>query len=312
MAPRRPDSETIAAIRAHWHARHQGELTEDQVALERKGRLPAATKVTVTPETARSPAWFTCGDCPEGARRYRVDVGADPGSPPLRHITAIRRHFREVHDVRQLPDAYIDRDASLPALVVYGPSTPLRGAHALCLLCPDGHNRILIEDPPYGDARSFRWLTMMHPELVRHVEGLDPVARAERFEAHHRGIIPQVSKPALKGAPNAARRGPPPSGPTELELGLSALIRAKAEAGMGITRAITELVALMERDPVDYACQLARVLPGMSAHRRLPKDRLAALTRVVYGRLERTERGLWAIWRRRSGDAPRLAGEDPG
>ena len=92
---RGPDIETIAAIRVHWAARHQdeGELAEDGIATERKGRLAATTKVAIIPETRKSPAWFICRACPEGGQRYRTDVGADALDPPIRHLTAIRRHF---------------------------------------------------------------------------------------------------------------------------------------------------------------------------------------------------------------------------
>ena len=309
VKPREPDIETIAVIRAHWYARHQAQLTDEEIILARKGRVAEATKVILTPETLQSPAWFTCLACPEGARRYRTDVGADPLRPPPRHVAAIQRHFREAHEVEDLPAGRIYHDPSVPALAVYVPSTPLRGAHVICARCPEGNNHVLIEDPPYGDACSFGRLLTLTAGLIDQVGGLDPVARSERLEAHHRGIIPQVGHSGIQRALKAARRGPPVHEPTALERGLLALTGAKAATGMGITRAIGELVALMETDTVAYACQLAGVIPGMAAHRSLLPQELAKLTRVRYGPLERTERTLWAIWDRRPGDPPSAATE---
>jgi hypothetical protein len=92
--------------------------------------------------------------------------------------------------------------------------------------------------------------------------------------------------------------------PTELTDGLGALLGALVARGTPITRAITQLLALMDTDPVAYARELADVLPGMAAHRGLPEAALAAYTRDWYGRLERSERTLWKIWRRRAGGAP--------
>ncbi len=311
MATRRPDHETLAAIRAHWDSCHHRTIADYEIAVERKGRLADTTRVTVTPETASSPAWFTCRACPKGARRYRVDVEVDPVSPPPRHIAAIRRHFRESHGVRRLPENRIYRDPSTPTLAIYERSTPLTGAHVICLLCRPGNNRILIEDPPYGDARSFGWLTTMYPGLVREVAGLAPLARANRLEAHHRQIIlPRLTEKAVALAVQAARQGPPVLAPSQVTAGIEVLLATKVASGTPITHVITELSALMETNPVGYAWELAGVIPGLEAHRTLPPEDLATLTRELYGRLERRERTLWTIWRRRSRD-PSLAAPSP-
>ena len=64
-----------------------------------------------------------------------------------------------------------------------------------------------------------------------------------------------------------------------------------------------DLATLMEEDPVGYACHLARAIPGLGAHLTLPPEELAGLVRRLYGRLERTERTLWAIWGRTPNDS---------
>jgi len=198
MATRRPDPQTLAAIRAHWATWHLSSIAENEISHVRPGRIARATKATVTPETRASPAWFTCLACPEGARRYRTDVDVDPTNPPARHVAAIGRHFRIAHRVRRLARERIYGGSNLPALATYGSSTPLEGAHVICALCPEGNNRVYIEDPPYGDARSFGQLTLHYPHLTDELVGLDPVSRAKRLEAHHRAVvIPVATRPAI-------------------------------------------------------------------------------------------------------------------
>lgn len=298
MVSRRPDLETLAAIRDHWAARHGGEITGDQIALERKGRLAESTKVTFIPETRQSPAWFICQKCPDALRRHRVDVGVDPVRPPKRHVTAIRRHFREAHGVRSLPAARIYHDPEIPALAIYGPSTPVAGAHVACLMCPDGNNRIIIEDPPYGDARSFAQLRMYEPELARKFARLTPVQRAAQLEAHHRGITAEATQPAVDRALRKLRTSESARELPEAEFGLRVLLVDRVANGTLITRAINDLVDLMETDPVGYACAVAGAIPGLAAHRTLPADDLAALAQDLYGPLERNRRTLWRIWAR--------------
>ena len=306
MARVRPDPEVMAAIRIHVGRRHGRGIGEEEIARERRGRLAGATLLTFVSETERSPAWFTCLLCPEGARRYRVDLFTDPARPPARHVEAIRRHFAEHHEIPRLSGRRIYRQpSSAPrALATYGRSTPLRGAHVVCHCCPLGMNRIFLEDPPYGDARSFPELLMRSPALGLEIAGLEPRARAERLEAHHRGIVvPSVREQAITRALRLARADPPSREPTELEDGLQTLLRSQVAEGTPITRAIQDLATLMEEDPLGYACQLARAIPGLEAHLTLPPERLAGLVSDLYGRLERTERTLWAIWGRTPNDS---------
>ena len=298
MTTRRPDPETVAAIQAHWDARHTGELTEDQIALEQKGNLAGATKVTFTPETRQSPAWFTCLECPKGVGRYRVDVRADPVYPPKRHVEAIRRHFREVHGVELLAEECIYRDSSSPARAIYGPSTPLRGAHMICLECPEASKHIILEDPPYGDARSFSELTMQEPGLARRLARLSLVDRAGQLEAHHRGINAEASQPAIDRALNKARRGPPRRKLTETQQGIQRLLLSEVRAGTGVTSAITELAAMARADRVAYAGHVASAIPSMERFLWNPPERVAELLIQFCGRPATTDRAIWAIWER--------------
>ena len=108
---------------------------------------------------------------------------------------------------------------------------------------------------------------------------------------------------AITRALRAARADPPRREPTELEDGLQTLLHSQVAEGTPITRAIQDLATLMEEDPLGYACQLARAIPGLGAHLMLPPERLAGLVSDLYGRLERTERTLWTIWGRTPNDS---------
>jgi hypothetical protein len=210
LATRRPDPEALAAIRGHWATWHLSWIAGEEIAHVRPGRIAEVTKAIVAPETRESPAWFTCLACPEGARRYRTDVGAGPTNPPSRHIAAITRHFRTAHGVRRLARERIYGGSDLPALATYGPSTPLEGAYVICGLCPEGNNRVPIEDPPYGDARSFSQLKILYPDLAAELVGLDPIACAKRLEAHHRAVvIPTAIRPATEWTLKRAQRPQP-------------------------------------------------------------------------------------------------------
>ena len=96
------DPEVLAAIRVHVGARHGRAVGVGEVSVERRGRVAQATVVTFVPESEASPAWFICRLCPEGARRYRVDLFAQRARPPRRHVEAIRRHFAEAHGIGRL------------------------------------------------------------------------------------------------------------------------------------------------------------------------------------------------------------------
>lgn len=228
MAPRPPDPELLTAIRAHLAARHDRAIDEAEIAPDRKGRLAAATLVTHTPETPDQPAWFTCHLCPKGAQRYRLDLFATPERPPARHLAAIRAHFEEAHDTPQLPEEriYHGPASAEEALCVYAPATPRGGASFICARCPQGMNRILIEEPAYGDARRLAWLLGAHPAFHDQIAGLDdPEARAIRLEAIDRGLVaaatqgpskrpcdaPEADPPGPRASPTRSRRPLAPS-----------------------------------------------------------------------------------------------------
>lgn len=298
MATRRPDPETLEAIRAHRAARHEGEITDDEIALERKGRLTRSTRVTVIPARPTSPAWFICRACPEGGQRFRTDVGADPLHPPRRHIAAIRRHFRDTHDTSRLPASAIYHGGTEPALASYVPSTPLLGAQLICELCPAHENRIRLERPPYGDARSFPMLAARYPQIAASLPALTPAQRAARWEAEHRGITAEATQAGLERGLREARAADTAREPPEAERGLRALFLQRVAEGGTITKVIDVLVEQIHTDPDGYASTLARAIPGLEHHRELPDAQLAALARELYAPLERDKRTLWRIWRR--------------
>ncbi len=299
MATRSPDPESLAAIRAHWATWHLSWIAEEEIAHARRGRIAKLTKVTLTPETRASPAWFTCLACPEGARRYRTDVGADPTNPPARHIAAIGRHFRTAHGVRRLARERIYGGSNLPALATYGPSTPLKGAHVICALCPEGNNHVLIEDPPYGDARSFSQLKILYPHLTLELSGLDPSARAKRLEAHHRAVvIPAAIQPAIERALKKAQRGPPRRRSTETRMGIQSLLLKEVRSGETITSVIAELEVMARDNPAAYAAYIAREIPVMQRYLGHPPERIAEQLTQFCGKPATTARALWSIWHR--------------
>jgi len=298
MATRRPDPDTLAAIRTHWAARHEGEIAIDEIAIEHKGRLARATRVTVIPARPSSPAWFICRACPEGAQRHRADVGVDPLHPPRRHLAAIRRHFRKEHDITRLPASAIYRGGTEAVLATYVASTPLLGAQLICELCPAHENRIRLERPPYGDARSFPLLAARYPNVAANLPGLTPTQRAARWEAEHRGIRAEATQAGLEQRLREARAADTARELPEAELGLRALLLERVAAGGAITEVIDTLVEQIRTDPDGYTCTLARAIPGLEHHRTLPDAQLAALARELYAPVERDRRTLWRIWRR--------------
>jgi len=300
MATRRPDTESLAVIRDHWRARHgdQGELAEDQIAIERKGRLAGATRVTVIAARSGSPAWFICRACPEGAQRYRADVGADPLHPPRRHVAAIRRHFRDAHDIARLPASAIYHGGEEPVLARYVSTTPLVGAQLICELCPQLEDRIRLEAPPYGDARSFAHLAARYPQVAASLPGLTPTQRAARWEAEHRGLRADATQTGLEQRLREARAADVAREPPKAELGLRALLLEGVAAGGGITEVIDALDEQIRTDPDGYACTLARAIPGLEHHRSLPDAELATFARGLYPPLERDKRTMWRIWKR--------------
>ena len=300
MATGQPDPETLRTIRDHWTARHGREIPDDAIAIARRGRRAKATQVLVIPETRVSPAWFTCLGCPEGAQRYRVDVGASPTAPPPRHLAAIRRHFRVAHGVRRLHEGRIYGGSNLPALAVYGPSTPLAGAHVICGLCPEGNNRVYIEDPPYGDARSFAQLTMHDPDLARELRGLDPSARADRLEAHHRGIvIPTATHTSIERTLRRARAvRPMRRGLTETQLGIRVFLLNEVRSGEPIAGVIAELELMARDNRVAYAEYIAREIPAMQPYLGHPPEQLAKVLSELCGKPATSARALWSIWNR--------------
>lgn len=292
------DPEVLAAIRAHMASRHQREVEAEQIAPERRGRLAQATLATVLPETPQEPAWFSCRLCREGARRYRLDLFATPERPLGRHVEAIRAHFAERHALPALPAdrIYHGPASAQDALCVYLPATPQRGAAFICERCPEGMNRILIEEPAYGDARRLAWLLLARPELHREIAGLEPAAQAMRLEAIDRGLVPAIQQSSLERAVRRARVRPPGRAPSGVELALRILLLARVEEGMSATGAITGLAAMMREDPIRYACSLGEAIPEMAPFLDFTAVSFAEFVTGLFGRLGRSERTLWTIW----------------
>ncbi len=85
---------------------------------------------------------------------------------------------------------------------------------------------------------------------------------------------------------------------SDLELGLRRLLLHRVSRGTPITEAIDRLTRLMTDDPVAYARELARAIPGWEHHLDLPRDELAQLITTRYGRLARDRRTVWRYWDR--------------
>jgi hypothetical protein len=297
MAIQRPDPDSLAAARAHWTAWHHSPIVEGEIAIDGNGRASDVRKVTLTPETTTSSAWFTCHECPAPAQRFRVDAGADPICPPSRHLAAIRRHLREAHGLRRLPRRRIHDGVDAPGMAIYVPSTALHGAHLICGMCRTGSNDVTIEEPPYGDARSFSLLVMLYPGLACEIASLDVHARATRLEAYHRAmVIPSATQRAIDRVLRTAGDGSSVPAQRDVDEAIRTLLATSVAMGTPITRTVPALVKLMDADPIVYACAVAAAIPELEVFRTRPPASVAALTRERYGCLERTERAVWTIW----------------
>jgi len=299
MAAQQPDTETLTAIRTHWARHHAGELTDEAICIARRGRPRKEVIVLVTAETRASPAWFRCLACPEGTQRYRSDVGASSTDPPARHVGAIQRHFRILHGYARFPKERIHGCSNLPALATYGPTTPMAGAHVLCALCPQGSNTICIEDPPYGDARSFAQLLRLYPHLRRELTRLDPIARADLLEAYHRAlVIPQATQSAVERAARRVRHRPTPPRANHTEAGIQGLLLTEVRNGENITSLIAALELLAKEHPSAYAGYIAHHVPEMSRLLHNSPEWIADYLITFCGQPARSARQLWAIWQR--------------
>jgi len=221
------------------------------------------TRVTYVPETPESPAWIICHDCPEGARRYRVDLFAGPTRPPARHVRAIGRHMAAAHGMTAFSARRIYRQRSSRALVTYLPTRSLVGAQMTCSLCPEGMRRHPLDEPPYGDARSFAYLGVFYPDFARQIARLAPAERAIQWEAHQRGLLSAATQPAIERAVQKARTGTPARALTETRQGIQRLLSAEVRAGAPITNVIDELAVMARSDPVAYAVRIAHHILSM-------------------------------------------------
>jgi len=299
MPKQRITDETIAAIEAHWARVHEGTISATQIAVLRSGPAPNGVLVSVIPETPESPAWFVCSRCPDGAQRYRTDVGADPLDPPPRHVAAIKHHFRERHGITLRADE-IYHDPGVPARVSYGPSTPLVGAHLVCSECPEGVNRVFFEETPYGDARSFSELRRRHPELVGQINGLSPAEQADYWELVHRGRAASATASGVRSALARARAETSAHRLGPLRVGIIRLLCAGVAAGNKITPLIDELVGMARNDPIGYRVRIARHMPEMDDVRDPDPKRIAATLTEFYGEPPTSRRALWDLWRART------------
>jgi len=290
------DDETLAAIRRHWSAVHATEIAHDQIASKRPGPAATGILVRVTPETAESPAWFECLACRAGRRSYRVDVGADPLCPLGRHVAAIARHFAEAHGITEFGAAQIYHGTDEPVLCSYEAASSTQSAQVTCSLCPEGMRRHPLDEPPYGDARSFAYLGVFYPDFARQIARLAPAEQAIQWEAHQRGVLAAASQPAVTKAVKKARRGPRVRRLTQTQMGIQALLLDEVRAGEPITSVVAALSDLARRDPDAYAVWIARQVPVMERHLSNPPEQVAASLGEWYGKPARTERALWSIW----------------
>ena len=183
-------------------------------------------------------------------------------------------------------------------LATYLPTTPLVGAHLICERCPQGMNRIYIEDPPYGDARSFGRLAMFNPELAGRLARLTPAERATQWEAFQRGIAAEAAQPAIERAVRRARKGPPARALTPTQLGIQALILREVRSGEPVTSVIAELAEMARDHRAGYAECIARQIPEMQPYLENPPERIAELLTEVCGTPATSARALWSIWER--------------
>ena len=133
----------------------------------------------------------------------------------------------------------------------------------ICELCPKVRNRIPIEDPPCGDARSFAELRMFYPEVARRIARLTPILRAGQGEAHHRGITAEATQPAIERALKEARTGPPACKLTQTQMGIQALLLREVGSGEQVTNVIEELDLMARDHRAAYAEYIARHMPAM-------------------------------------------------
>ncbi len=298
MPTRRIDDETIAVIQAHWSAAHDGEIDALQIAIERKGRPADVTRVTVIPETRQSPTWFICRACPGGLQRYRTDLGADPKHPPVRHERMIRAHLKEAHRTTGAAASRIVDAIGTDSPVVYLPALRAGAPKYQCDLCPTGYGLRMLDDPAYGDARSFWELSRNFPEEARRINRLPARERAIHWEAVHRGIEVVATTWLLARAIREEREAKPDIAIGDLELGLRRLMLNYVSRGTQVTDVTASITHLMSSDPIAYACELARAIPGWERHLNLPCDEIAALIDGRYGPLTRDKRTLWRYWTR--------------
>ena len=293
------DDEVLAVVRRHWVAVHGEQITDAEIATKkRSGPVASGVRVVVRPETIDSPSWFECLGCPEGARSYRVDVGADPLNPPSRHLAMIARHLEAEHGITDPAGRIYRGTASQEVVCGYVSATPIRPAWFDCALCATGQSRHFLDDPPYGDARAPWHLRIYYRDFANQIARLSPAERVIQWEAHQRGVLAKATQRAVATAVREARKAVTRRKLTPTQMGIQAVVLARVRAGAPVTTVIRELSVLAHTDPNEYAVLVAEQIPAMADSLDQPAELVADSLGSWYGPPARTERAIWAIWMR--------------
>jgi hypothetical protein len=295
--PRRsvPDELSRAAV-DHVRDRHQEELRPEEI-----GR-PAARRSAITltwAEDEQLGLYFRCRRCPQGLDRYFIEV--ERQQPTERLARLAESHFQEEHG-QPLPSEALWHEGNRPSepLATFMPMVAQLGASIICHLCPQGMNRVFLTPAPHGDARRIAALLSERPELYEQTRGFSQREQAEYVEAGDRGELQKRDRLAGRRALGKAM--------TERkqldarEQALSRLLLARAPDGKGIKGVVEELNSLSLEDPVEFACQLATVIPGFAELvGNIAREQLATAvarhlgcSEGLYPRTSETE--LWELW----------------
>jgi hypothetical protein len=252
-------ADVASAARAHVRARHNEELPDVEI-----GRPTARAKtVRLTwAEDEELGLYFDCRRCPDGFRRYYLEV--ERAQPTERLYVRAATHFAEQHPEQPLAPQALWHEGNRPEgpLASFLPMMPQLGAGIVCQLCPQGMNRIFLTTPPYGDARRLQHLLSEQPELYEKTRGFESRERAEYVDAWDRGELQRRDRFAGRQAlARAATEREPRDARQEV---LVALLLQRAPDGKGITRLIDELDWLALKDPVAFSCELATAIPGLA------------------------------------------------
>ncbi len=290
------------AAREHAREWHEIDELEEREIGRRNSRLALRSIVWEPAADERGPT-FRCGRCPSVFGYFYVDLYAPvptEGALPL-----VRGHFAQAHEIAELPLEEIAYEGNIGPgkKAVWLPMTEQLGAGIVCLLCPEGMNRISLADPPHGDARRLGLLLQQHPEQWRELRRRTPVEADEYLQAWDRELVDTGAEP--RDVRSALRRASARS-PEERNLrerALERILHEGVEEGARITALIKELVALSREDATGFAVRLGRAIPEFVEFRAENNDEdFIAFTVKYFGASSPDELGvsestLWRIWR---------------